>query len=236
MNQSSEMMQGPGFSVQVVRTNRRKTASIQVVDGQVRVVVPKRLDNEMIQELVQKKTRWIHKKLLLQREVAPIQPKLFLSGECFPYLGDIYRLEVTWGEPQPPRLDGGQLVAQVRRSADHQQVVREALVKWYQAQAKEMLTERTHYWAKHLALQPTDVRVKGFKSRWGSCHGNGRIQLNWVLVLAPLHIIDYVIVHELCHLIHLNHSPAFWQCVQQVIPDYRERRAWLKREGSVLWD
>lgn len=99
-------------------------------------------------------------------------------------------------------------------------------------QARTVLTARTEYYAKILQVEYQRIRIGNQRTRWGSCSSKGTLSYNWHLILMPETILDYVVVHELCHLIELNHSPRFWSRVEEVLPDYQERRTWLKKHGD----
>lgn len=99
-------------------------------------------------------------------------------------------------------------------------------------QAREVLTKRTDYYKRILKVDYQRIRIGNQKTRWGSCSSRGTISYNWHLILMPESIIDYVVVHELCHLVEMNHSPAFWKKVSEVLPDYQIRRKWLRENGS----
>lgn len=99
-------------------------------------------------------------------------------------------------------------------------------------QAREVLTKRTDYYKEILKVDYQRIRIGDQKTRWGSCSSRGTISYNWHLVLMPERIMDYVVVHELCHLVEMNHSPAFWKKVSEILPDYEERRKWLKENGG----
>lgn len=105
-------------------------------------------------------------------------------------------------------------------------------VRRLKEQARITLTARTDYYAEILQVKYQKIRIGSQKTRWGSCSSRGTISYNWHLVLMPEIILDYVVVHELCHLIEMNHSPQFWSRVENVLPDYRDRRAWLKKHGD----
>lgn len=104
----------------------------------------------------------------------------------------------------------------------------------YRRQAKQVFTERVHYYEPLLGVQALGIRIKDQKTRWGSCSNKGNINLNWRLILAPGEVMDYVIIHELCHLREMNHSQAFWKLVESICPDYREHRQWLKDHADEL--
>lgn len=114
------------------------------------------------------------------------------------------------------------------------QYVQGALTDWYRAHALEKLQEKMERFSQAVGVTPSSVGIKTFKGRWGSCSTKGNLLLNWKVIIAPNRIVDYVVVHELCHLHEHNHSPRFWQHVARVIPDYVECRQWLKASGKRL--
>ena len=113
-------------------------------------------------------------------------------------------------------------------------MVKDSLTSWYKQRAEIKLNEKAKRYAKQIGVEYKTVGIKSYKSRWGSCSVDGDIDFNWKIIMAPNRIVDYVVVHELCHLKHHDHSPQFWQAVEQVLPDYAERKEWLKENGLVL--
>ena len=99
--------------------------------------------------------------------------------------------------------------------------------------ARKIFPERTAYFAKRMGVTYNRITIREQKTRWGSCSSRGTISYNWHLILLPENILDYVVVHELCHLLEMNHSPRFWSQVEKILPDYRERRNWLKKKGGT---
>lgn len=235
MNRTPEIIRGPGFEAEVVRSDRRKTVTIKVEEGKVSILVPRRADTDRIAALIDRKTRWIREKLLLQRQHPPPKPKEYVSGESFTYLGRNYRLKVESGPGDPVRLQGGRLMVRVPPATTQREpYVQAALTAWYRARAAEKLGEKVARYAGLVGRSPTSVRIRTYKSRWGSCSAKGDIQFNWKIIIAPNRIVDYVVVHELCHLRRHDHSPEFWKCVERVLPDYAERKEWLKLKGRSL--
>lgn len=223
--------------IEVVRTNRRKTASIKIVEGQIQVVVPQSLSRKGIQEVIRKNTSWIRKKLLFQSQNPPVKPKEYVSGESFSYLGRNYRLKLTENDSGEVKLTGGQLVLGVNQyllETERDPFVRSQLERWYINHAEQRLREKTVRYAKIIGVEPKSIKVKSYKSRWGSCSVRGEISYNWKIIIAPHHIVDYVIVHELSHIHHHNHSSDFWKCVERVVPDFKECREWLRLNGGRL--
>ena len=107
-------------------------------------------------------------------------------------------------------------------------------VNWYKGQARTVLTERVAYFARNHKFKPLKLRISSARTRWGSCSAKGTLSFTWRIVMAPVEVIDYVVVHELCHLNELNHSRAFWMQVETILPDYKQKRKWLKDNGKLL--
>ena len=112
------------------------------------------------------------------------------------------------------------------------ELIKEMLTKWYKDSFGDIVRERIEKYSPELNVAPAKIFIKNQKTRWGSCSTKGNINLNWLLVMTPLEIIDYVIVHELSHLKVINHSQEFWTLVESILPDYKERRKWLKENGT----
>ena len=111
---------------------------------------------------------------------------------------------------------------------------KEALEKRYRNLARECITRRASYYAAQLGVTYSSIRIAEQKTRWGSCSSRGTLSFHWRLVLAPPAVMDYVVVHEVCHLIHMDHSPDFWAEVESLMPDYKVYKTWLKKNGLVL--
>ena len=227
----------PNFPYEVIRTKRKKSATIKVEEGKVQVIIPESLSPKRLEFLLREKTPWIHKKLHEYSQIQPVKAKEYISGECFTYLGRNYRLKLTGYDSGEVKLNGGQFVlgGDARLSGDEKTgFVRDSLLEWYFTHAKEKLGEKTRRYAKLIGVEPKSVMVKSYKSRWGSCSSKGDITYNWKIIIAPHRIVDYVVVHELCHMLHHNHSDQFWKSVERFFPDYEECREWLKLNGSRL--
>ncbi len=221
------------LSIEVVRTKRRKTASIKVIDGLVQAIVPDQLSDGRVEALIQKRTPWIRKKLREQSQIVTPKPKEYVSGESFTYLGRNYRLKVSRGTDPKVKLNGGYLeVGLPKKPKDGD--IRSALAEWYEQHALDRLTEKTSRYAGIMGVSPNSITVRDYKARWGSCSSKGEISYNWRIIIAPHHIVDYVVVHELCHLKHPNHSPAYWRSVRREVSDYEVFREWLKEHAREL--
>ena len=198
-------------------------------------MVPQCLTQAAIESLVAKKNRWIKEKLALQNEIIAIKPKEFVSGETFSFLGRNHPLKIESGLYPVIKLHQDELVVSVRdNTADNTQAIKQLLIKWYKQQAEFELRDKTESFSRIIGVNPSSVTVKSFKSRWGSCSISAGIQYNWKIIIAPDRIVNYVVIHELCHILHHNHSPAFWKAVGRYCQDYRDCNAWLKINGGRL--
>ena len=223
------------FPVEILRTNRKKSASIQLDGDTVKVRVPKSLSDARVRELISKRNGWIQTKLKEQAEQAPRQAREFVSGEAYQYLGKSYRLKVVT-DPDPDlntKLIGGYVTVSVPDKTN-QQAIKALLESWYCERALARLTVKTERWAKIIGVAPASEAVKRYKARWGSCAISGDISYNWQIIQTPHRIVDYVVVHELCHLLEHNHSPKFWAHVERHMPDWKERRDWLKLNPPIF--
>ena len=234
MRLKPEYREANGFIAEVIRTERRKTADIRVDDGAVSVVVPVDLSVERIDSLLKEKRKWIREKIVLHRQAQPVSEKQFVSGEAFSYLGRNYRLKVEKGVFQPVRLLQGRLVVTVPQGKDQPHMIRNALIRWYKRQAEQKLREKVERFSPVVGVEPAGIGIKSFKSRWGSCTAKGRLEFNWRVMMAPNRCVDYVVVHELCHLKRHDHSAEFWKEVERMLPDFDARKAMLAKISNQL--
>ena len=226
----------------IKRSNRRKTVGIHI-DPEKGVIVhsPQFLRVDEISEIVRKRAQWIIEKRKFVRNQSQLNSvKEFVSGETFPYLGRKYRLKVkksASGKEECCSLINGRLLVQIERELDGKgvkEIVRKALIKWYLEHAHEKIPQRVKLYARQMGAWPERVEIKSYKRQWGSCSHNGVIRFNWKIITAPVTILDYVIVHELCHLIYPNHSAQFWEKLQTIIPNYKNRRNKLKEHSLQI--
>ena len=228
-------MDGFPFQVEVIRTDRKKSASIHLQGDLVKVNVPMTLSDRRIRDLVIKRTSWIKRKLQEQSNRPIPAPREYISGETLTYLGKNYRLNVLIGEQPSVKLRRGYVeVTLPNTDVDPKTTVHSLLQDWYRSHAQKRLEEKTLRLAKIIGVNPSSVTVKNYKSRWGSCSPEGDISYNWRIILAPQSIVDYVIVHELCHILEHNHSSSYWKHVEHHVPNWREYREWLKHNELAI--
>lgn len=219
------------LNYRIVRSNRR-TIALQVDDeGKLIIRAPLQATQSQIDAVVKRHAAWIRSR---QKQAGLAQaslPKhLYHAGERFLYLGATYPLELVERPSTALRFSGKFYLDQAL-----QPQAAALFEAWYRQQARQVFKQRLDLYAQKYNLNYNQLRINQARTRWGSCSGSKRnINLNLRLVLAPLEIIDYVVVHELVHLVHHNHSHLFWEGVAAILPDYAKRRDWLKVNGKTL--
>jgi len=204
----------------------------------VQVVIPGRFPLAKVDALVRGKAEWIQRKLVQYREIQAQYPsKQYISGEMFTCLGRDYRLQVMEGAKASVSVRQNTLQVGIPYGFSPEQralFIAKALETWFREQANQHLIERTAHYAARMRVTPASIGIKSYRSRWGSCHADGRIYFNWRMIMAPPFVVDYVVVHELCHLVHHNHSRDYWSLVESSMPEYRDAKCWLKQHGHGL--
>lgn len=225
------------FPYTIVRSPRRKTIGIMVSpEGSVTLRIPQRLDERLALKILEDRADWVR----LKREQSldrgeGRRPKEYTDGEEFLFLGGTYRLERVPGG-KGVALMGDRLCVGVKHGLNGNEPsgIVARLQAWYRNQALHHLAERVLHFRDRLKVYPKTMRVKKLKSRWGSCSSRGSLNFNWLLIMAPPAVVDYVVVHELCHCIQPDHSPRFWELVESIDPDYRDHRNWLRMNSGRM--
>ena len=213
----------------IIRSNR-KTMCLSV-DENAKLIVraPNRASDKQIREFVSIKESWINNKQRLMRDrLAEYESHISLQ-QCL-YLGKLYPLKLIPSQVEKITFNGSDFT--VSYSAEEK--IKLTLNSWYKQRFIDIAKPRVNYYAKKYNLAINRVNVKAQKTLWGSCSSKNNINLNYQLIMAPIEVIDYVIVHELVHTLHKNHSPRFWQEVSSIMPKYKASINWLKENGYKL--
>ncbi|MES2674041.1 MAG: SprT family zinc-dependent metalloprotease [Pseudomonadota bacterium] len=225
------------FTYAIVRSARRRSISIEVSKAEVTVRAPIFVAAAELEKFVRKKSVWIQQKLAQQAQQVDLIPqRTYITGSELPFLGQPLTLIISRQTQANVVQLGSQLLVALKsrsRLADEEQA-RRLVSLWYQRQALYFLTLKTDAAARALGSTYSDLTIKVTRSKWGHCTVKGAIQYNWHILLAPEPIVDYLVAHEVSHLRQHNHSPAFWQLVASLCPDYKKHRAWLKTNGFQL--
>lgn len=224
------------FEYSIIKSQRKTIRIVIKAGGEVVVKAPFFLPLKEIEACVESKADWIIKKIPEMIALGQkIPEKSYVTGEDLYFLGKCYKLV------RKPSLDARKGVVAMAgdsiivygnyASADE---VRAALENWYQEKASQWIMQRVNLYKEKIGVDFRRVSFRSPKTRWGSCSSEKNLMINWKLIMAPMEIIDYVVCHELCHLLEMNHSQDFWALVAKQIPDWKQRRNWLRENGITL--
>ncbi len=230
------------FSYRIRRSHRVANARIVVKPGLVEVVAPLQIPEQHLHRFVAAKRQWISRaldKMAASRpEHSGFVPVTFKSGEKMTYQGHTYPLMLVPSKLKRIKIEFAEAytvhVPESMASIQHQVQIRAALIRWLKKQTRQQVDFYVSQHAPRKQLVPRSITIKTQKSRWGSCGIRNDININWLLMMAPKEVLEYVVVHELCHIEVKNHSSQFWALVAEHLPDYQLRRNWLKKQGRGL--
>lgn len=214
---------------EVRRSARRKSVQITVDrGGELVLSAPELCATATMASFVREKRFWIYSKLA-EKDALPAEapPKRYVSGEGFPYLGRSHRLLLVDAQDAPVKLEQGRF--KMRRDVAAEG--REQMVRWYTERAQPWLANRVDRFRLRVGAEPAGVVVQDLGYRWGSCGKGGKLYFHWRTILLPPRIAEYVVVHELVHLLEPHHTPAFWARVERTLPDFASRKQWLAERG-----
>jgi hypothetical protein len=219
------------IKIEKIIHSKRKTIALQITDNATLIVrAPFGIDEKRIWEVIQKHSNWIENK---KKEIEERDPKAlkkeFVNGEGFLYLGKHYKLYIVDNQGIPLKLEDGFYLS--RKFLDK---AREVFIDWYKKEAFKKISERVKWYAQKSNLKYNKINITSAKKRWGSCSSNGNLNFSYRLIMAPISVIDYVVVHELAHLEEKNHGKNFWIKVKMLMPDYKKQEDWLKKNGYLL--
>lgn len=219
----------PMEAKQIIRTKRKTLALIVKSDGSLIVRAPLRAPEKSIREFIEKNARWIEKKQDEVLSAVPPSPRQYAPGESFLYLGNPYLLEIVEEQKKALILEKS---FQLGGSAHKDPV--QAFERWYRERAREILSERVKLYASQYGFQYKGIKITSARTRWGSCSSSGSLNFSWRVIMAPIEVVDYVIVHELVHTVFHNHSKRFWKKLETIVPRYKEHKKWLRKNGQQL--
>lgn len=208
--------------------SKRKTFCIQIErDGQVTFRAPLRTSIKQVEGLIEKKRQWITRHLFEWREVYMRRnSQQYLNGDPFPYLGKSYPLKIVKNQSAPLLLKAGSFC--LRSDQRENPKASDAFKLFYQEKGIKQIGERVSYFKDALRVKVKRIRIVETRTRWASCSSLGNLNFHWKCLMLPGKVLDYIVVHELAHLKEMNHSRRFWKVVEQILPDYSDRRDWLR--------
>ncbi|MDO9536979.1 MAG: SprT family zinc-dependent metalloprotease [Thermoplasmata archaeon] len=220
------------FEYTIVRSKRR-TVAIHIDQGVV-VRAPFRARESQITNFLIQKSPWILKKLEVVNQRAAESPHhTFQDRDTFLFQGVPHVLRLVEASKTSIEIHDMEIFLNIKPGTPPEKIP-EKMKKWYIKKAREKMNQRVEYYSEKIGKKPKKIAIRGQSKRWGSCSSKGNINLNWKLIMAPEEILDYVVAHEVCHLLHPNHSNKFWHTLETIMPDYEARRNWIKQNGHKL--
>lgn len=220
----------------VIRSERRKKTVSMMWDPQEGLIIkaPLTTQIETLEGMARKRIYWLMQMRDSRQQEAGPMLKEMVNGETLQYLGRNYRLRIHWNSKRNDcKLQAGWFdVHTTENCTGNQETFWELIESWYKKQAKARIPERVQHYASQVNLQPNNILIRSQEKRWASCDSQGNLRFNWRIMMAPLTLIDYVVAHELCHLMFPNHSQDFWDLLWTLMPDYALRRERLKLLGT----
>ena len=219
----------------VERTKRKRTISLQIKDNKLIIKAPRSVSKKTLDDLIRRKQKWIKRRAIFDFEEQKLRNRKFIDNEKFYFRGNQYHLSLILGSEENVKIvDGRLLVTCKDYSSINSKNVQSLIEDFYLKESAKILNTRTNEFAKKMKVQPTGITVKNYVSKWGSCTSKNKISYNWRIIMAPDCIVDYLIIHELCHIIEHNHSKNFWHHVGNYCEDFQKKRKWLRENGHML--
>ncbi len=236
---------------QLIRSARRKTIALQVRNAEVLVRAPKFVKTTYLDQLIQSKLDWLEKKVAEQKQQLLLNPQfmpqffgltqthqssIFIDGLPHHIIVEFGQSNVFHNQAEQrltvvlhPRYKNHDLHSKIIFTK-----VKSQIASWFKERIEDYVTQKLLVFSQQVSLYPSSFKVRKYKARWGSCNSRGELSFNYLLKMLPNWVIDYVIIHELCHLKHMNHSVGFWQLVAQHCPEYQASKNWLRKHQPYL--
>ena len=220
---------GQTMSFEIVYKKRESLGITIDVYGNVEVQVPRGTTDDRVLQLIEEKWDWIQQKSKEMKDrLLGEKVKIYDHGEIFLYLGGEYPIKVSQDIniiQDYVVFEGDRLKIYVKQLEDAK--IKQALKRFYYQECKKLVERSIRTYQKHFKTKPRSIRISDNNSNWGTCDSRQQLTFNWKLAMAPQQVIDYVVVHEMCHMVHLNHDRSFWRLVGKILPDYKEQENWL---------
>jgi predicted metal-dependent hydrolase len=230
---AEESMLNFKWPVAIRRSSRRRTMELRVTrDSTIHVLCPASVTDQQIEQWIRSKSSWIDSKLLVNsRRQSIVLPKL-QTGASWLYRGQDLTLKIEQSEHSGVELKEDALM--VTTTGAGREKILELLRSWYLDQARGRFFQRTALFADRLSVKPARIQLKPFRSMWGRCNCRGEVAYDWRIIIAPDRVLDYLVIHELCHLKHFDHSRSFWSLLESQQPEYRDSRDWLTQQAAFV--
>ena len=230
-----------GIKIHVRRSTRAKRLSLKIDStGKFTLVIPKFTMGFSVNRFIEQNADWINEHTEKAKNMQKLHPKpKYQTGDTFYYFGEKVFLEVSPSSKKRPsiKIREDKMIICIYEKVSKKEgveMVKKAIEKFYRKKAEEVIHDRLQFFSEQYDFKYNNVVLKNQKTRWGSCSSSKNLNFNWRLIMAPIEVIDYIVVHELCHLKQMNHSLKFWKLIEKIIPDYKKSKKWLKEKHYLL--
>ncbi|MEZ2715604.1 M48 family peptidase [Niallia circulans] len=197
--------------------------------GNIEILAPKKTPDEYVHQVLEQNWNQIQTRIKeMQTRMAGPQEKEYENKEKFLYLGYTYPIHIIQEMAvvqEQVKFEEDKLCIYIKEY--DKKKMKKLLKRYYYQQSKSLVEERVSFYQSNFKTKPRSIRITDSKTNWGTCDSNFQLTFNWRLAMAPIEVIDYVVVHEMCHMVHLNHDRSFWRLVGKIMPDYKEKEKWL---------
>ncbi|PAE11299.1 zinc protease [Niallia circulans] len=197
--------------------------------GNIEILAPKKTSDDYVHQVLEQNWNQIQTRIKeMQTRMASPQEKVYENKERFLYLGNSYPIDIIQDitvVQEQVKFEVDKLCIYIKEYDKKQ--IKKLLKRYYYQRSKSLVEERVSFYQSNFKTKPRSIRITDSKTNWGTCDSNFQLTFNWRLAMAPLEVIDYVVIHEMCHMVHLNHDRSFWRLVGKLMPDYKEKEKWL---------
>jgi len=220
------------YEIEKVIKSNRKTFCIEIDDyGKIILRIPKNSSDLEIEKFLNKHKKWIYKKLkVIEKREIELYPKKFIEGEMFLFLGNFYKLKIVKNQKGKIMLNNNEMNISDKYKTD----IRKVIIEFYKKKAFEIISDRVNFYSKKYGYDYNKIKLTSANKRFGSCTNKGNLNFTFRLIMAPIEVIDYVVVHELVHLVDKTHKKSFYEKVEKILPDYKKRIKWLNDNSYLL--
>ncbi|HON83332.1 MAG TPA: SprT family zinc-dependent metalloprotease [Caldisericia bacterium] len=220
------------YEIEKVIKSNRKTFCIEIDDyGKIILRIPKNSSDLEIERFLNKHKKWIYKKLkVIEKREIELYPKKFIEGEMFLFLGNFYKLKIVKNQKGKIMLNNNEMNISDKYKTD----IRKVIIEFYKKKAFEIISDRVNFYSKKYGYDYNKIKLTSANKRFGSCTNKGNLNFTFRLIMVPIEVIDYVVVHELVHLVDKTHKKSFYEKVEKILPDYKKRIKWLNDNSYLL--
>ena len=220
------------YEIEKVIKSNRKTFCIEIDDyGKIILRIPKNSSDLEIEKFLNKHKNWIYKKLkVIEKREIELYPKKFIEGEMFLFLGNFYKLKIVKNQKGKIMLNNNEMNISDKYKTD----IRKVIIEFYKKKAFEIISDRVNFYSKKYGYDYNKIKLTSANKRFGSCTNKGNLNFTFRLIMVPIEVIDYVVVHELVHLVDKTHKKSFYEKVEKILPDYKKRIKWLNDNSYLL--